>query len=126
MQGSGTSCREDADVRRRCCLTCESDVSPYHCEPTGRANARPMTGSAKQSISQLAEGWIASSLSLLAMTGRLATPAVHRVRHHPRSDASSRARLSRAFASQVSAKAASGKITGRAAKRLSTSARPAR
>jgi hypothetical protein len=23
-----------------------------HCEPTGRANARPMTGSAKQSISQ--------------------------------------------------------------------------
>ncbi len=39
-----------------------------HCEPTGRANARPMTGSAKQSISQQTEAWIASSLSLLAMT----------------------------------------------------------
>jgi len=39
-----------------------------HCEPTGRANARPMTGSAKQSISPLAETWIASSLTLLAMT----------------------------------------------------------
>jgi hypothetical protein len=25
---------------------------PRHCEPTGRANARPMTGSAKQSIEQ--------------------------------------------------------------------------
>ena len=25
--------------------------SPHHCEPTGRANARPMTGSAKQSRS---------------------------------------------------------------------------
>src|SRR5258707_13916932 len=25
-------------------------ISPRHCEPTGRANARPMTGSAKQSI----------------------------------------------------------------------------
>jgi hypothetical protein len=33
-----------------------------HCEPTGRANARPMTGSAKQSIAQQKEGWIASSL----------------------------------------------------------------
>jgi hypothetical protein len=33
-----------------------------HCEPTGRANARPMTGSAKQSMSQHAETWIASSL----------------------------------------------------------------
>jgi hypothetical protein len=32
-----------------------------HCEPTGRANARPMTGSAKQSIGKQ-EGWIASSL----------------------------------------------------------------
>src|SRR5258707_4010041 len=26
-----------------------------HCEPTGRANARPMTGSAKQSLGPLAE-----------------------------------------------------------------------
>jgi hypothetical protein len=39
-----------------------------HCEPTGRANARPMTGSAKQSISMRNEKWIASSQVLLAMT----------------------------------------------------------
>jgi hypothetical protein len=32
-----------------------------HCEPTGRANARPMTGSAKQSIFLGAATWIASS-----------------------------------------------------------------
>jgi hypothetical protein len=38
-----------------------------HCEPPDRANARPMTGSAKQSITSNEE-WIASSLSLLAMT----------------------------------------------------------
>src|SRR6266446_8996832 len=31
-----------------------------HCEPTGRANARPMTGSAKQSIAPNDELWIAS------------------------------------------------------------------
>ena len=41
----------------------------HHCEPTGRANARPMTGSAKQSIFVAQpEAWIASSLTLLAMT----------------------------------------------------------
>jgi hypothetical protein len=40
-----------------------------HCEPTGRANARPMTGSAKQSSRAAKRFWIASSLSLLAMTG---------------------------------------------------------
>jgi hypothetical protein len=34
----------------------------------GRANARPMTGSAKQSISLHKEEWIALSLALLAMT----------------------------------------------------------
>src|SRR6478735_9303914 len=45
-------------------------VSLRHCEPTGRANARPMTGSAKQSIVRQAEVWIASSLALLAMTKR--------------------------------------------------------
>ncbi|MGH6705086.1 MAG: hypothetical protein ACRECG_17025 [Bradyrhizobium sp.] len=39
-----------------------------HCEPTGRANARLMTGSAKQSMARQAEAWIASSLALLAMT----------------------------------------------------------
>src|SRR5438477_5234103 len=38
-----------------------------HCEPTGRANARPMTGSAKQS-SDVEAAWIASSLSVLAIT----------------------------------------------------------
>src|ERR1700694_1676953 len=32
-----------------------------HCEPTGRANARPMTGSAKQSTAAKKD-WIASSL----------------------------------------------------------------
>jgi hypothetical protein len=33
-----------------------------HCEPTGRANARPMTGSAKQSMAQQGskKEWIAS------------------------------------------------------------------
>jgi hypothetical protein len=44
-------------------------LHPRHCEPPGRANARPMTGSAKQSIFPFAGVWIASSLSLLAMTG---------------------------------------------------------
>jgi hypothetical protein len=43
-----------------------------HCEPTGRANARPMTGSAKQSRAAK-EDWIASSQELLAMT-ELAIP----------------------------------------------------
>ncbi len=57
------------------------DGGPYlsrHCEPTGRANARPMTGSAKQSIwRQQDECGFASSLSLLAMTNstRLILPA---------------------------------------------------
>jgi hypothetical protein len=32
-----------------------------HCEPTGRANARPMTGSAKQSSIWDRKEWIASS-----------------------------------------------------------------
>jgi hypothetical protein len=41
---------------------------PRLCEPTGRANARPMTGSAKQSTYPLAALWIASSQALLAMT----------------------------------------------------------
>src|SRR5260370_33852798 len=31
------------------------DENPRHCEPTGRANARPMTGSAKQSILHLGD-----------------------------------------------------------------------
>ena len=48
-------------------------MSQRHCEPTGRANARPMTGSAKQSIgaaNAVSEEWIASSQGLLAMTLR--------------------------------------------------------
>jgi len=44
-----------------------SHMHRRHCEPTGRANARPMTGSAKQS-SVFESGWIASSFALLAMT----------------------------------------------------------
>src|SRR5207244_11735812 len=49
--------------------------SARHCEEsTGRANARPMTGSAtKQSISPCKERWIASSLAFLAMTAARAT-----------------------------------------------------
>jgi hypothetical protein len=40
-----------------------SDLHFRHCEPTGRANARPMTGTAKQSISpQKKKEWIASPL----------------------------------------------------------------
>jgi hypothetical protein len=55
-----------------------NDGTGTHCEPTGRANARPMKGAAKhpviasaakQSISPQKESkWIASSLTLLAMT----------------------------------------------------------
>jgi hypothetical protein len=47
-------------------IAAEKYVISRHCEPTGRANARPMTGSAKQSSALT--GWIASSASLLAMT----------------------------------------------------------
>ena len=47
-----------------------------HCEPTGRANARPMTGSAKQSIFLFAALWIASLT--LAMTASA-------IRNRPRS-----------------------------------------
>src|SRR6185437_10636936 len=77
------------------CQMGQSLKYPRHCEPTGRANARPMTGSAKQSISELAEAWIASSLTLLAMKkkGEAELPciraeqgnAVHR-QHHGKGD----------------------------------------
>jgi hypothetical protein len=40
-----------------------------YCEPPGRANARPMTDSTKQSIFLRIKLWIASSQELLAMTG---------------------------------------------------------
>jgi hypothetical protein len=44
-----------------------ASVSPRHCEPTGgRANARPMTGSAKQSIALRVARWIASAFALRA------------------------------------------------------------
>jgi len=32
MQGSGTACREDADLRLHRCLTIESDAATRHCE----------------------------------------------------------------------------------------------
>ena len=41
-------------------------MEPRHCEPTGRANARPMTGSAKQSILSLCRGM--DCFAALAMT----------------------------------------------------------
>jgi hypothetical protein len=42
----------DKDARRsaRFSFVCLATHYHRHCEPTGRANARPMTGSAKQSI----------------------------------------------------------------------------
>src|SRR5260221_9027712 len=41
-----------------------------HCEPTGRANARPMTGSAKQSTALRNAVWIASSLCSSQQSGK--------------------------------------------------------
>src|ERR1700722_18355582 len=43
-------------------------MNMHNCEPTGRANARPMTGSAKQSISSHEERMDCFVASLLAMT----------------------------------------------------------
>ena len=51
MQTSGVSRRENVDVYLLFDIRIE--FPPRHCEPTGRANARPMTGSAKQSIVRL-------------------------------------------------------------------------
>src|SRR6185437_2524831 len=45
-----------------------------HCEPTGRANARPMTGSAKQSIFPRKQSMDCFVALLLAMLGRLSPP----------------------------------------------------
>jgi hypothetical protein len=59
-------------------------ASSRHCEPTDRANARPMTGSAKQSIPLFAELWIASSQELLAMTVvRTVTNSTRRANQFP-------------------------------------------
>src|ERR1700722_3496572 len=43
-----------------------------HCESTGRANARQMTGFREAIHRDTKKDWIASSLSLLAMTARRA------------------------------------------------------
>src|SRR3954447_15692641 len=43
-------------------------VNLHNCEPPGRANARPMTGSAKQSMAPRKERVDCSSLAFLAMT----------------------------------------------------------
>src|SRR6476659_1594861 len=59
---------ESAPSASRIVVSISNSQGNRHCEPTGRAEARPMTGSAKQSIGQ--QEWIASSLSLLAMTLR--------------------------------------------------------
>src|SRR6266581_9041270 len=60
LQNSGASRRGNA----KAC----SKLASRHCEPTGRANARPMTGSAKQSISPRKGGMDCFVTSLLAMT----------------------------------------------------------
>src|SRR5258706_7058388 len=61
--------RRHQDGREQFCnLDRAGRMIPCHCEPPGRANARPMTGSAKQSTLRQTERWIASSQVLLAMT----------------------------------------------------------
>ena len=49
---------------------------PRHCEPPGRANARPMTGSAKQSIRSLRGAM--DCFAALAMTGVVFVPPLAR------------------------------------------------
>jgi hypothetical protein len=56
MQATGAACREKYKT-----------LSTRHREPTGRANARPMTGSAKQSILSLCRE--VDCFASLAMTG---------------------------------------------------------
>src|SRR5216684_4768286 len=51
-----------------------------HCEPTGRANARPMTGSAKQSIWPRKERMDCFVASRLAMT--TGAPIGYQLPHH--------------------------------------------
>jgi len=48
-----------------------------HCEPTGRANARPMTGSAKQSIKPPKDRMDCLVASLLAMMGWTAPDGIN-------------------------------------------------
>jgi hypothetical protein len=62
------------------CIACEFQFTllcgtfSRHCEPTGRAKARPMTGSAKQSLARH-NGWM-DCFAALAMT--VLTPAQKR------------------------------------------------
>jgi hypothetical protein len=60
--------RDDLELFR----VSDSNFKQHHhsllCEPTGRANARPMTGSAKQSTEPCNERMLASSLARFAMT----------------------------------------------------------
>src|SRR3984893_13167554 len=68
-----TTCKPRAPPAARmrtcvCCLTFEIEFRPRHCEPTGHANARPMTGSAKQSIVRLVLKLDCFVAALLAMT----------------------------------------------------------
>jgi hypothetical protein len=65
-QASGASRRENADVYLL--FDIRIKFLPRHCEPTGRANARPMTGSAKQSIVRLVLKLDCFVAALLAMT----------------------------------------------------------
>src|SRR5258708_4069334 len=49
-------------------------IPSRHCEPTGRAHARPMTGSAKQSMPPQKESVDCRVAALLAMTGKQCGP----------------------------------------------------
>src|SRR4029079_16405544 len=66
----GSAMMSPEGVTRFCSGICQAPPIHHnrHCEPPGRANARPMTGSAKQPISPVKKEWIASSQGLLAMT----------------------------------------------------------
>src|SRR6266404_5256604 len=52
-----------------------ASIRPRHCEPPGRANARPMTGSAKQSVVLRKERMVCFVATLLAMTAKTPTPS---------------------------------------------------
>ena len=58
---------------------CIAPTYPRHCEPAGRANARPMTGSAKQSILPLCGEMDCFVAPLLAMTTRRTSAFPRRV-----------------------------------------------
>jgi hypothetical protein len=58
-------------IAPRECVLMFVKLGSRHCEPTGRANTRPMTGSAKQSISPRKGRMDCFVASLLAMTAWL-------------------------------------------------------